>query len=328
MSPDASLAEAEEAFRRYLVAERNAGANTLRAYLGDVRTFAEHARQKLGREPRVGSIDVPLIRSFVAARFGREDGTSTGRRLSSLRTFCGFLHREGGLADNPALLVPRPKTKSALPRSLTVDDARRLVESPPPPAVKGHPPDVTAALVVRDQAILEILYGSGLRAAEAIGLDVGDLERDGRAMSLRVRHGKGRKERLVPLGRKGVDALDGWLAGRGVLLALRRGGDGSEPALFLSVRGRRLDVRVLREVVYQAALRAGTPNVSPHALRHSFATHLLEHGADLRVVQDLLGHADLRTTQRYTHVTLDHLARVYDAAHPHAQGAHRGGKKS
>jgi integrase/recombinase XerC len=173
-------------------------------------------------------------------------------------------------------------------------------------------------VAVGERALSEVLYGAGLRISEATGLDVPDIQRDGDTALVRVRQGKGRKDRLVPIGRKALDALDAFLVVRERFLVAR--GRADEPALFLGVRGERLDPRVFRRLLARRTERAGVRRISPHALRHTFATHLLGEGADLRAIQDMLGHASLRTTERYAHVNIDHLMAVYDKAHPRAHG--------
>lgn len=222
------------------------------------------------------------------------------RKVSSLRAFAAFLLGRRLIPENPFRLVPMPKRKTTLPRVMTVDDAFRLMEAP---AESGK-------MVARDRAILECLYGAGLRVSELCGLDVVDVQTDSEGMRLHVRHGKGGKERLAPLGSKGASALHSWLGERG-----------SEPgALFKNARGGRLTTRSVGRMVAQysnGATQGG--RVSPHALRHSYATHLLDAGADLRAIQELLGHASLATTQRYTHVSIDRLMKVYDRAHPRAK---------
>jgi integrase/recombinase XerC len=218
------------------------------------------------------------------------------------------LVREGLLKDNPVQLVSSPRQTRTLPRVLTAEDSARLMDAP---AGDGAP-------AARDRAMLEVLYGAGLRVSELCALDLGDVERDGDGVVLRVRHGKGRKERLAPLGAAGVAALDAYLGRRGELASRRRASD--PHALFRDARGGRIGQRRVRHLVNvysNGATLAG--RVSPHALRHSFATHLLDGGCDLRSIQEMLGHASLSTTQRYTHVGIEHLMKVYDAAHPRSR---------
>ena len=278
---------------------RGRSPHTRRAYLRDVREFLDHLTER-GVTPAPARLDVLEIRAYLAARFGRLLSSTLARKLSSLRTFGAFLQQRGARPDNAARLVATPKQRRLLPRFLTVDDAFRLMG-----ASEG---DAHGAL--RDRAILEVLYGAGLRVSEVCGLDVDDVRREGDLAMLHVRHGKGNKQRIVPLGSRGVAALDAWLRARPA-------GGG---ALFLNRRGGRLSTRsVARMVAALSALHSSTGRVSPHALRHSFATHLLDSGCDVRSIQELLGHASLSTTQRYTHVGIGHLMEVYDKAHPRSR---------
>ena len=277
-----------DAFAEHLAVVKRASPHTQRAYLGDIDAFLAFARAKLGKEVEPRHLDIPLVRAYVASLYGKNDAVSTARKLSSLRTFFQFLVRRRVLSSNAAKLVASPKRPRKLPRFLTADDAARLVEAPK---------------LVRDRALCELLYGCGLRVSEACGLDVTDLDGD----ELRVRRAKRGKERIVPIGRKARAALEAYVGKRG------------EGPLFLSARGKRLSDGEARRIVRRAVLLGGTPHATPHALRHSYATHLLDSGADLRSIQELLGHASLSTTQRYTHVSIAHLAQVYDAAHPRAR---------
>jgi integrase/recombinase XerC len=250
----------------------------------------------VGKEPE--EIDLIDIRGFLAfqIRAGLSK-TTVGRRLAVVRSFLRFMHREGYVETNPAKLVSSPKTGRPLPRFLSVDDAFSLVERP---VGIGFMP-------ARDRAILELLYSSGLRVSEAAGLNVDDVNtREG---LVKVR-GKGRKERLLPIGSKAVDALKSYLVEK-ILLKKRNS------ALFLNRRGGRLSERGIRRIVVKYAKLSGIDGkMGPHTLRHSFASHLLQDGADLRVIQELLGHSSLSTTQKYTHLDITHLMDVYDKAHP------------
>src|SRR5262252_4015296 len=277
-----------DAFAEHLAVVKRASAHTQRAYLGDVDAFLAFARERLGKSIEPRHLDIPLVRAYVASLYGKNDAVSTARKLSSLRAFFQFLVRRRVIASNAAKLVASPKRPRKLPRFLSADDAARLVEAPTLP---------------RDRALCELLYGCGLRVSEAVGLDVTDLDGE----ELRVRRAKRGKERMVPIGRKAHEALVAYIGKRG------------EGPLFLSARGKRLSDGEARRIVRRAVLRGGTPHATPHALRHSYATHLLDSGADLRSIQELLGHASLSTTQRYTHVSIAHLAQVYDAAHPRAR---------
>lgn len=280
-------------FLKYLDLQRGASAHTIRAYRRDLERFLEAA----GPEPGLDD-----VRGFLASEIRKGNAKSTAsRRLAAVRSFFKFLHREGLLKANPAKLVPSPRQARHLPSYLNVDEAFSLVERP---RGMGMP-------AARDRAILELLYSSGLRVSELAGLNVEDMNlREG---LVKVR-GKGKKERIVPVGGAALDAVKSYMVER----TLERRTD---KALFLNRRGARLTDRSVRRVVskYARALGLGG-KVSPHTLRHSFATHLLHGGADLRVIQELLGHSSLSTTQKYTHMDIAHLMEVYDRAHPLADG--------
>jgi integrase/recombinase XerC len=284
-------AKAAEEFRRWLEVERGVSPRTLAAYSRDVEELRRFLHEKRGRQPTPAQVDLLSLRAFLASLFGKNDAASMARKLSGLRTFFRFLVKRGLLAENPTTLVKSPKRKQALPRALSVDDTFKLVEQPPPENR-------------RDRAIHELLYGSGLRVSELCGLDVGDVEGD----FVHVRRGKGGKARLVPIGAQARLALDAYLAAR----------EGGE-ALFTNARGGRLTPRSVQRNLKKWAGVSGVAGATPHTLRHSFATHLLDGGADLRAIQELLGHASLASTQIYTKVSLDHLMNVYDRAHPHAK---------
>ncbi len=227
------------------------------------------------------------------------------RKLSAVRSFLRFLHRRGTIASNPGLAVKSPKLPKRLPKVVPLEEVLALLETP----------RADTALGARDRAILEVLYGGGVRCSELVGVDLRDLDRGGGVVRIR---GKGRKERVVPLGRKAWEALAVWLDLRAQLLAARPGA-GDAAALFLNYRGGRLSTEwVGRMIDRYARLCALRRHVHPHALRHTFATHLLDAGADLRGIQELLGHASLSTTQRYTHVSVEHLMETYAKAHPRA----------
>jgi integrase/recombinase XerC len=286
-----------EQFIRYLSVERAASPHTLRSYRTDL---ADCAAFLAGR--RLGTLvaaDARALRAYLAALHERGLArTSIARRLAALRSFFRFLVRRGRASGNPAREVATPKLPKTLPGYLPIDESEALLRVVPAPAAGS----------ARDRAILELLYATGIRVAELAGLDVEDVSlRDWREGAVRVL-GKGRKERIVPVGRKAVEALQGYLGSRG-----------SGP-LFLNERGGRLTVRSVHRIVRARARAAGLHRrVSPHTLRHTFATHLLDAGADLRLIQELLGHARLGTTQKYTHVSTDRLMKVYDRAHPRAQ---------
>lgn len=282
-------------FLKYLDLERGASGHTLRAYRKDLETFFEGIKTS---PENIGMIDV---RGFVAEQINRGLKKNTaGRRLAALRSFFRFLYREGYIKTNPAKLVSTPKTPQTLPKFLTVDDAFSLVEKP----------DGIGFSPARDRAILELLYSSGLRVSELSGLDMGDIDlKEGFVKA----KGKGKKERIVPIGKKAFEALRTYMVER-VLLKKK------DKAIFLNRSGKRLSDRSVRRIVvkYARAILLDS-RIGPHTLRHTFATHLLQGGADLRVIQELLGHSSLSTTQKYTHLDITHLMDVYDKAHPFAK---------
>jgi integrase/recombinase XerC len=293
-----------ERFAAYLEAEKRASPHTRRAYLADLAQYAAFLAEQ-------GAALVPsspvLVRAFVARAAASAGASSLARKLSTLRSFYRFLVREGLAPGNPARAVASPRRPKLLPKVLPEEEAAALVEAPP--AQQGP-------LALRDRAFLELLYGSGLRVSELTGLDLGDLDL---AQGLVRVLGKRQKERIVPFGSAAGDALRRWLdEGRPSLAAQApRAGN----AVFLNHRGGRLSARSVARRIERWVLWAGLPrHVHPHVLRHSFATHLLGNGADLRGIQELLGHASLSTTQRYTHLDWKRLAEVYDRAHPRAKG--------
>jgi len=318
------LLEAIATFRDHLRSEKRASEHTLRAYLHDVEELAGFARNLLGRDPALGDLDVIMCRSYLASLHGRNDAVTIGRKLSSLRAFFRLLVRRRLVASSPVAALRAPKRTKRLPAFLGKDDVGRLLDglarTDSEAAGKSSREDAAAARA-RDEALFEIIYGAGLRVSEACNLDVDDIEAAGPRGDVKVRQGKGRKDRIVPLGRKAIGAVTSYVPHRGVLLAKAtpaQGGAGA--ALFLTNRGRRLDPRSVRRLLRARELATGVRLVSPHALRHSFATHLLGEGADLRSIQEMLGHASLQTTQRYAHVNIDHLMSVYDKAHPRSRG--------
>jgi integrase/recombinase XerC len=287
-------------FQHYLAVERNVSAHTCAAYRRDLSEFQKFLATHGGAElAELQRLDHLLLRRYLAELHKRNQRTSIARKLSALRTFCRYLVREGVLPSNPAEGVATPKRNRYLPKTLSVDEATALME-------RGHG---ATLLALRDRAILELLYSSGLRVSELTGLNVGGL--DLRENLVRVL-GKGRKERIVPVGRKAHEALSAYLEARGTL--------GDDQPLFVNHRGGRLTPRSVQRHLKVRLLKAGVlKDISPHALRHSFATHLLDGGADLRAIQELLGHASLSTTQRYTQVSVDQLMAVYDRAHPRSK---------
>lgn len=280
-------------FLSYLEIEKNYSSHTILNYSIDLNEFLEF----LGEETAVQSIVYLHFRRFLAHLRTRNHKPRTlARKLSSLRSFFKFLHREGLIQENPALLIVTPKLDKPLPKFLSEKDAVTLLEAPLSDNAMG----------LRDRAIMETLYSAGLRVSELVGMNIDSVD----AISNIVKvEGKGKKERLVPIGNKAVEAIQMYLAKR----------EKNSRALFLNQRGTRLTDRAVRNIINKYILKASLlMHVSPHTLRHSFATHLLDHGADLRSVQELLGHSNLSTTQIYTHVTTDRLKKVYDQAHPRA----------
>lgn len=301
------LAEQVERFERYLSSERRVSPLTLDTYMRDLHALERYLLET-GGPSDAAQLDVRHLRSFLAHRPEAREPATLQRKVAALRALYRFLLRRGGLKRNPASELKTPKLRRKLPRFLSVEQANEVVEMPPNTG--------TQATRARDQAMLELLYGSGLRVSELCGLDLDAVDLS--AASARVL-GKGGKERLVPVGAKARAALREYLAVRSELFG-QKASLKPESALFLSARGRRLGVRQVQYLVKQYGMLAtGTAELHPHALRHSCATHLLDAGADLRSIQELLGHASLSTTQRYTHVSMDQLQAVYTKAHPLAK---------
>ena len=309
--------EAVGAFRQYLTAEKRASAHTVRAYLHDVDELVAFARGSLGRAPTLDDLDVVLCRSYLASLHGRNDAVTIGRKLSSLRAWFRLCVRRRLVRSSPVGAIRAPKRAKRLPAFLGKEEVGRLLDGGAPRPEVGERA-VGAGELAFERALFEVIYGAGLRVSEACGLDVGDIEMDGGHAFVRVRQGKGRKDRVVPLGRKACDALAAYSQLRPARFA-EAGARADSAALFVTRRGRRIAPRAVRRVLSRREVATGTPQVSPHALRHSFATHLLGEGADLRSIQEMLGHASLRTTQRYAHVDIDHLMAAYDKAHPRAR---------
>ncbi len=291
---------AVRSFLTYLKMERGASPHTLRNYDADLRQFLEFLRTAHdGSLPTPPAIDAYAVRSFLAARSGLGDAKSSiGRKLATVRSLFKYLGREGVVAQSPAATVVTPKKEQRVPRVLSKDDAQRLMDNPEAQELRSP----------RDQALLEVLYSAGVRVAELVGLNVEDVDLEAGTATVM---GKGRKERVVLLGEKAVGAVRAYWEQAG-------GGEGKAP-LFRNSRGGRLTARsVERIVTAQCRALPNFPAMTPHTLRHSFATHLLDGGADLRAIQEMLGHASLATTQRYTHVALDRMMETYDKAHPRA----------
>ncbi len=300
-------------FLDHLAFERRLAELTVRAYaldLGQVREFLEDCGVDL-----LGARIVDL-RAFLASQHKRLSPRSVGRKLAAIRGFFRYAQRRGWVKDNPAERIRSPVTDKRLPVHLDHDEVLALLA-----AARGD-----GVLDLRDLALLEVLYGAGLRVSELVGLDVDDLDR--RERTIRV-VGKGGKERLVPVGRPACSAVADYLPARARLAARSDDSDvGVAGALFLNRLGGRLSARSVRRMLDRRIVQAGVlHNISPHALRHSFATHLLQGGADLRTIQELLGHSSLSTTQAYTHVDVQRLIEVYDQAHPRARRKRGAGKE-
>lgn len=288
-----------EDFLNHLRVERNLSPHTIVAYRRDLGCLREYCDQN--NIPRWSELRVHNVRRYAATRFASGlSPRSIQRRLSGARSFMGYLIREGSLKNNPVAGVSAPKAARRLPDALDTDQMARLLD------IRGE-----GLAVVRDRAIMELLYSSGLRLAELIGLNLGDVDTgDG---LVRVT-GKGNKERIIPVGRHALTAIRAWQRLRA------NEADIEEPALFVGRRGQRISPRTVQAMVRRRAVEAGLPKrVYPHLFRHSFATHMLESSGDLRAVQEMLGHADIGTTQIYTHLDFQHLAQIYDKAHPRAR---------
>jgi len=300
-----------EQFLNHLRYQRNASAHTLRNYGSDLyqfHHFLTHAPSGETRpEPEIGQIDNLTIREFLGALYQRRNRkSSVARKLASLRSFMKYLAGQGALPGNPARIVASPKQEKRLPGHLTADAVVELLEAP----AGGDP------LSRRDRAILELFYATGIRAGELVGLDGSALDLE--EGFIRVL-GKGNKERIVPFGRKAAEALAAYLEVRGQLRARSAAGPVAGEAVFLNCHGRRLTTRGVALIVDRHVARlAQRLRIHPHTLRHTFATHMLDAGADLRSIQELLGHESLSTTQKYTHVSTEQLVRIYRSCHPRA----------
>ncbi|HEY6007109.1 MAG TPA: tyrosine recombinase XerC [Geobacteraceae bacterium] len=294
------MKQAIDAFSRYLGSERNVSPHTLEAYCRDLEQFRRFLVRERGEEAGPAAVTHLLIRRYLAELHREYRKSSIGRKLAAIRALYTYLLRTGSVEKNPAELVSTPKREKKLPYHLSIDEVTTLVEAP-----RG-----VELLSLRDRAILETLYSCGIRVSELVGLDIGGVDLHER--SVRVL-GKGGKERLVPLGPAAATAIAAYLAARNQPPV--------DAPLITNARGGRLTRRSVARVVDRYIIRLATmKKVSPHTLRHTFATHLLEGGADLRAIQELLGHASLSTTQKYTHVSIDRLMEVYDRAHPKARG--------
>ncbi|MEE8298653.1 MAG: site-specific tyrosine recombinase/integron integrase [Thermodesulfobacteriota bacterium] len=291
-------------FEDFLSSERNYSKHTLKAYIADIKEFGLVLKDMGLISADNGEIDFAHmdetpIRTFISRLYGKNKRVSISRKLASIRTFFEFLIRNGTIKSNSAKLVPTPKGEKRLPTFLTVDEVVKLVETPGSENVYES----------RDRAILELLYSCGLRVSELVGINLNNL--DLISMSVKVL-GKGNKERMVPLGSKASTAIKTYISQR---LDLKPEDD----YLFVNSRGGRLSTRSIDRIIKKYAAISGIPkNISPHVLRHTFATHLLGGGADLRAIQEMLGHKSLSTTQRYTHISIEKIMEIYDKTHPRA----------
>ena len=303
----AGLDDALAGFLAHVRDERGCSPHTVRAYRGDVGSLLRTVAHAGVTEP--SGITLPMLRSWLAgqASGGRARAT-IARRAASARAFTGWCHRRGLAPTDPGDRLSSPQVPRSLPTVLDRADAAALMEHAAVAADDGNPE------AVRDRAIVELLYATGIRVSELCGIDVDDVDLSGRLPTVRVR-GKGNKERVVPFGRPALTALSEWLAVRA-----NRTGPQTGAALFVGRRGGRIDPRTVRAATHRLTAQAGVPDLAPHGLRHTAATHVLEGGADLRTVQELLGHATLSTTQRYTHVSVERLRATFAQAHPRAGG--------
>lgn len=289
-------------FIEMLALERRASIHTVSAYRSDLAQFSKFALEKRPSMRGPADVDVLLLRTWLGRLAERCETASIGRKVSAVRAFFTYLVRRGELGTNPAMNLSLPKRRKKLPLVLNADQAVGLVEAPIEEGPIGE----------CYRAMLELLYSSGLRVSELCALDRHDVT-TGSAAEARVR-GKGNKERIVPIGATATKAMERYLEVRDALLEKAPNGD---RALFLGPRGRRIGPRLVQRLVKRYGMSAaGTGKAHPHALRHTCATHMLDGGADLRVIQEMLGHASIATTERYTHVSMDHVMRVYDSAHP------------
>jgi integrase/recombinase XerC len=311
--PPSAFGAALRGYERHLRAERGLSAHTLRAYLGDITDLFRYAARTGASD--VDDLDVHLVREWLAGQHARGLSRATlARRTAAVRTFTRFAQRDGLLGRDPGPLLGTPRLERALPKVLRQEQAAAVLDAVQPVGDGPAEPRRTGAesVILRDRAVLEVLYATGIRVSELCGLDIDDV--DGEHRTVRV-FGKGAKERVVPMGVPAVRAVEDWLRhGRPALLTRRSGA-----ALFLGTRGGRLHPTSARRVVHaRVAAVEDVPDIGPHGVRHSTATHLLEGGADLRSVQEMLGHASLQTTQLYTHVSAERLKHAYRQAHPRA----------
>ncbi|MBI1823929.1 MAG: tyrosine recombinase XerC [Nitrospirae bacterium] len=291
------------AFKSHIENEKGLSPHTVRNYLSDLNQFFVYLKNEQLSSSKEIRVDAKMVRGYLSFLYSRKvKKVSTARKLAALRSYFHYLQKEGKIEINPAKLVATPKQDKPLPRVLSIEEAVHLVQSP----ASKTPFDL------RDRAILETIYSTGIRAEEAVRLNIEDLHSKEKLIKVR---GKGKKERIVPIGAPAIAAIDKYLE---QFRLETRYGEGKP--LFLNRFGGRLTTRSLGRIVAKYSSSMGDAmRISPHGLRHSYATHLLDNGADLRSIQELLGHATLSTTQRYTHLSMEHLVRVYDDAHPRSK---------
>ncbi len=302
-----------EEFKKYLIFEKGASEHTCRNYMSDLFQFTDFLQTNnlcMDEEKKrilLTRVDNLAIRSYLGFLYNESKRSTIARKLATLRSFFKFMVREGNLKTNPAETVFTPRREKYLPKFLSIDEIFRLLDMP----------NGSKFLELRDLAILELLYSSGVRVSELVLLNVGEVDFD---LGIAKVAGKGKKERIVPIGDKAISSLKRYLDGREELQSSLGSLKEVSKALFLNFRGGRLTARSVGRIVDKYISKADIPKkISPHALRHTFATHMLDAGADLRVIQELLGHASLSSTQRYTQVSIDKLMAVYDQAHPRSQ---------
>jgi len=292
MNPEA-MGQLSKEFYRYLSTEKDVSVNTKRAYEGDIKEFLGFLSGSGYNE-----VDQKAIRAFMADRYGSLQKSSLSRKVSSIKVFFKFLKKKGHLTENPAVLIKNPRIEKRLPKFYTVDEMFHFLDTLPEDTWINR----------RNRAIFELIYSTGMRAQEALGLDLADVHMDGLWAIVK---GKGGKERVLPFGEKARNAIDNYLR------EVRDRRQGATNALFINRHGNRLSYRGLLKVMKKHQLSASLfKNLALHGIRHSFATHMLNGGADLRSIQELLGHSKLSTTQKYTHISMDKIMEIYDKAHP------------
>jgi integrase/recombinase XerC len=317
--PNAPLLKQFEAFETYLAHEKRSSPKTVEHYLRDLVTLEAFLREKFTPTPTIADITLLALRGWLASRTKGRVAATLSRNVSTVRSFFKWARKHGLVTDDPTALLRAPKLRRKLPETMSVPDAGRLMAAPAErtrPTKRRDLARMTASLRARDGFLLELIYGSGLRVSEAVGLNLEDVSEGGGTARVL---GKGSKERVVPLGGPTLTAWRLWLKQR-PKMADPRTGELDQKAVFIGRAGRRITVRQVQYLLAEyGELATGAPGVHPHQLRHACATHLLDAGADLRMIQELLGHSSLSTTQRYTHVSVDHIMKVYDDAHPLAK---------